>query len=101
MQKPQLLGSARIGSWLGASLSLLFIPKCPLCVAAALYFLGMSATGAALAAPVIRPLAFALCAAFGVVVLGLEYRARARGRRARGAARDCGAAERPPACCGR
>lgn len=59
--RPGQAGGA--ASSLAALLGLLLVPKCPLCVAAYLASLGLSAGLAAAAAPLIRPFAWALCAA--------------------------------------
>ncbi len=51
-------GSA--ASSLGAALGLIFLPKCPLCIAAYLASFGLSAGVTAIAAPLVRPLAVTL-----------------------------------------
>jgi len=72
-------------SWLGTALGALLVPKCPLCIAAALSLLGMNAVAASSAAPLIRPLAFAVSVAFLLFVLRSERRSsmlrRLRGRK--------------------
>lgn len=63
--------ATRAGRTLAATLGLILLPKCPLCVAAYLVGLGLSSGAAAFAAPLVRPLAWvfvvATCAglAFG------------------------------------
>jgi hypothetical protein len=59
-------------SWLGTALGALLVPKCPLCIAAALSLLGMNALAASSAAPFIRPLAFAISLAFLLFVVRSE-----------------------------
>jgi hypothetical protein len=61
-------------SWLGTALGALLVPKCPLCIAAALSLLGMNAVAASSAAPLIRPLAFVVSVAFLLFVLRSERR---------------------------
>ncbi|HEX7450759.1 MAG TPA: hypothetical protein VF294_00660 [Polyangiaceae bacterium] len=61
-------------SWLGTALGALLVPKCPLCVAAALSLLGVNAVAASSAAPLIRPLSFAVSVAFLLCVLRSERR---------------------------
>ena len=51
-------GSSASGLW--AALAALLVPKCPLCIAALLTFVGMNAALASALAPLIRPLAFGL-----------------------------------------
>ena len=61
-------------SWLGTALGALLVPKCPLCIAAALSLLGMNAVAASSAAPLIRPLSFGVSVAFLLFVLRSERR---------------------------
>ena len=70
------LGWRALGSlsWLGTALGALLVPKCPLCIAAALSLLGMNAVAASSAAPLVRPLAFAVSVAFLLFVVGSERR---------------------------
>lgn len=49
-------GAASLGAIVAAAL----IPKCPLCVAAALSAIGVGASLGAMLAPIVRPLGFAL-----------------------------------------
>jgi hypothetical protein len=60
----------RAVSSLGATLALLLVPKCPLCVAAYLASLGIGAEAATSAAPLVRPLAWLLMA-LAVSALGI------------------------------
>jgi hypothetical protein len=72
--------SASVGTIVLAAL----IPKCPLCVAAALSALGVGATVGSAVAPFLRPVGLAL-AVFALVVFGRsEWRRRARLRRRQG-----------------
>ena len=73
---------------LGAIALAALIPKCPLCVAAALSALGLGAAVSASLAPVVRPIGRALA----VVALVLAARAECRRRRRRGCERACGPA---------
>jgi hypothetical protein len=67
-------GSASIGAIVVAAL----IPKCPLCVAAALSAIGVGATVGSSLAPIARPIGFAL-AAVALVASGIgEWRRRRR-----------------------
>jgi hypothetical protein len=76
-RKAPELGLRTVSS-LAATLALLLVPKCPLCVAAYLGALGLSATAASLAAPLVRPLAW-LGVAAAVAKLGLgAWRSRKR-----------------------
>jgi hypothetical protein len=69
-RKPLEPGHARrAASTLGALLSLVLLPKCPLCIAAYLTSLGFGVSASAFAAPLVRPLAAAL-AATAFVALG-------------------------------
>jgi hypothetical protein len=67
----------RAASSVGAALALLLVPKCPLCVAAYLGALGVSASVVPIAAPLVRPVAWlgALLAAV-LLVLGVWRRRR-------------------------
>jgi hypothetical protein len=59
----------RAGRAIAATLGVVLLPKCPLCVAAYLVSFGLSASAAACLAPLIRPLALTLatlaCLALG------------------------------------
>src|SRR5262245_6067129 len=70
------------GLWaaaLGSALVAVLVPKCPLCVAAYLVLLGVSAGAASLAAPLLFPAAIALAAlAFGAAVFRGRDRRRTR-----------------------
>jgi hypothetical protein len=90
-----LARASRAASSLGALVSLVFVPKCPLCVAAYLMSLGAGAGAAAWAAPLIRPLALALgVTAFTALLVG-AWRGRRRPGRARPPKRRLSAA----GCC--
>lgn len=76
----------RAASSAGATLGLLLLPKCPLCVAAYLASVGVGVQAAHSAAPFVRPLAWLLLlAALSALALGLR---RAR-RSSRPQARHC------------
>lgn len=64
--------STSVASWLLVAL----LPKCPLCVAAALSAVGVSASLGALLAPLLRPVAWALAAACAVWLVRAEWRRR-------------------------
>ena len=67
----------RAASSVAVGLGLALVPKCPLCVALYLTSLGLSASTAAVAAPVLSPLVILLCvAALGGLLLGWGRRAR-------------------------
>lgn len=59
---------ARAGRAIAAALGLVLLPKCPLCIAAYLVSFGVGTSAAALAAPLIRPLAMLLA---GTALLAL------------------------------
>ena len=68
-------GSSASGLW--AALAALLVPKCPLCIAALLMFVGMNATLASAIAPLVRPLAFGLPVAMVFSLLAMRYLTRA------------------------
>lgn len=76
---------------LGAIALAALIPKCPLCVAAALSALGLGAAISASLAPVVRPLGLALA----VVALVLAARGEWRRRRRHSCEAACAAAAAP------
>jgi hypothetical protein len=55
-----LAPTRRVASPIGAALGLVFLPKCPLCIAAYLVSFGIGAGAAHAAAPFIRPAAWLL-----------------------------------------
>ncbi len=63
-------------SSLSAVLILAFLPKCPVCVAVWLGAVGLGASSAALAAPLLRPAAYALGAASALLLGWSAWRAR-------------------------
>ena len=78
---------ARTGSpasSLAALLSLVFLPKCPLCIAAYLAGLGLGTGAAAFAAPLVRPLAVVLALMAGAALLRSGWRYYRRDARAPG-----------------
>ncbi len=80
----QTLGRA---TSLATLLSLVFLPKCPLCIAAYLAGLGLGSAAVAFAAPLVRPLAVVLAVMAGAALLrsgwrSYRYGARAPARRA-------------------
>ncbi len=68
-------GSSASGLW--AALAALLMPKCPLCIAALLTFVGMNAALASAVAPLIRPLAFGLPVAIVLSLFAMRYLMRA------------------------
>ena len=82
-------GSA--ASSLAALLSLVFLPKCPLCIGAYLAGLGLGTTAAAFAAPLVRPLAVVLAIVAGAALLRSGWRYFRRKARPK--------ADRPTNCC--
>ena len=88
------------GSWLTTALSCLgvFLPKCPLCVAAYLCLFGFSASSAQALVKLGAPLCAALIASS---VLATAWFVARRGRRiAAGRATGGKVVEREPSCCG-
>ena len=81
---PELLG--RAASSFGAGLVALLVPKCPLCVAAYLASVGLSAGASHGAAPFVRPVAFTVA---GLALLALALGVW-RTRRRRAGPRCCG-----------
>jgi hypothetical protein len=80
MMKPEIsiVHTRSAAASVGATLALVFLPKCPLCVAAYLTALGVSAGLASLAAPFVRPAAFLVASAsLGALLIGL-WRLRKR-----------------------
>ena len=75
---PELLG--RVVSSVGAALLAVFVPKCPLCVAAYLASFGLGAGLSHSAAPFVRPVAFTVA---GVAALTLALGVWRRRRRRR------------------
>jgi hypothetical protein len=88
--RPGLAPTGSVASSLAALLSLVFLPKCPLCIAAYLAGLGLGSAAAAFAAPLVRPLAVVLAIMAGAALLrsGWRYFRRARAN-----------ARRPTNCC--
>ncbi|MES1184283.1 MAG: hypothetical protein ABUL60_10735 [Myxococcales bacterium] len=85
---------ARAGRAIAAALGLVLLPKCPLCIAAYLVSFGVGTGAAALAAPLIRPLAMLLAGTALLALLASAWRAKAK--RAQPAERRSRAA----CCCG-
>lgn len=79
-------------SSVAALLSLVFLPKCPLCVAAYLAGLGLGTGAAAFAAPLVRPLALVLTVVAAAALLRGAWRHRGYAKRAP----PCP----PTSCCG-
>lgn len=81
------VATGSVGTFVLAAL----VPKCPLCVAAALSAWGVSATAASAVAPGVRPVAFALAGLAAASLIGVG--ARFHGGKARRApAASCCAA---------
>lgn len=76
----------RAGRTLAATLGLLLLPKCPLCIAAYLVGLGLSSGAAAFAAPFVRPLAliFVIATCAGLAYGAWDRQTRQRRARERG-----------------
>ena len=72
---------AKAGRALAATLGLVLLPKCPLCIAAYLVSFGLGTTAAAVAAPLVRPLGW-LLAATACAALAYGWWRHARARRA-------------------
>jgi hypothetical protein len=70
--------AASASASLGALLVAALIPKCPLCVAAALSALGLGATLGSALAPLLRPVGFGLAVVALVVFGRAEWRRRTR-----------------------
>jgi hypothetical protein len=66
---------------IGTLVLAVLVPKCPLCVAAALSALGVGATAASALAPAVRPLVFVVAATAVVGLAIAEGRRLARKRR--------------------
>lgn len=77
-------------SSLAGLLSLVLLPKCPLCIAAYLAGLGLGTGAAAFAAPLVRPLAIVLALAAAAALL----------RSAAGGYERRAPPDRPSNCCG-
>ena len=67
-----------VASSVGAVLGLIFLPKCPLCIAAYLASFGVGAGAAAFAAPLLRPLAVVLALMAFAALLRSAWRSVAR-----------------------
>jgi hypothetical protein len=65
---------ARAGRAIAAALGLVLLPKCPLCIAAYLVSFGVGTSAAALAAPLVRPLAVLLAATAFLALLAGVWR---------------------------
>jgi hypothetical protein len=72
MSARRQLGATSLAAIVGTAL----VPKCPLCVAAALSALGLGAAIAQRIAPFVRTLGFAIGAAAVVTLMVLEWRRR-------------------------
>lgn len=75
--------ATRAGRTVAATLGLMLLPKCPLCVAAYLVGLGLSSGAAAFAAPLVRPLAWVFVVATGAGLAFGAWERHTRQRRAR------------------
>ncbi len=78
---PRSLTSSAASS-LAALLSLVFLPKCPLCMAAYLAGFGLGSGVVAFAAPLVRPLAVVLAVLAGAAWLRSAWRHYRHGTRA-------------------
>jgi hypothetical protein len=76
----RLRRAARASASLAALVVAVLIPKCPLCVAAALSALGLGATLGSWLAPAVRPLGLGLAVAGLLVFARSEWHRRRRGR---------------------
>lgn len=84
-------GARRVASAsasLGAILLAALIPKCPLCIAAALSAIGVGATLGSSLAPIVRPIGVTL-AVVAVLVFASGERRRRKQRGRAGACRSC------------
>lgn len=59
-----------------AVIAAVLVPKCPLCVAAALSAMGLGAAVSSRLAPFVRPFGFALAGLGALVILYFEWRRR-------------------------